>query len=89
VKRKPASKPGGPRKKRARYTEVKEFPSILFFIQGKIDKAGDMQYTINALSTRFRGRRLLSTVQSRFLPEIHDGTAAHESKLAVRLPQGQ
>ena len=91
VKRKPTSKPRGPRKKERpyRYTEVKKFPSTLFFIQGKFDKAGDMQYTINALNTRFRGRRLLSTVQSRFLPEIHDGTAGHESKPAARLPQGQ
>ena len=72
-----------------RYTEVKEFPSTLFFIQGIIDKAGDIQYTINALNTRFRGRRLLSTVQSRFLSEIHDGTAGHKSKPAARLPQGQ
>ena len=46
---------------------------------------GDVQYTTNALNIRFRGRRLLSTVQSRFLLEIHDGTAGHESKPAARL----
>lgn len=50
---------------------------------------GDVQYTTNALNIRFRGRRLLSTVQSRFLLEIHDGTAGHESKPAARLLLGQ
>lgn len=39
----------------------------------------DVQYTEKALNKRFRGRRLLSTVQNRFSPEIYNGTAGHKS----------
>lgn len=64
--RPPRQRSHGKRNEPHKHNKVKAFYLCTYSIKGKIEKTWDVQYTINVLNIRFRGRRLLSTKGSRY-----------------------